>query len=455
MIIKHTNALLVGATFLLTSLCSGAHEASNIAIITEAPHFSFIIENNLSPRHQDKLSPQEAELAQQITPLLKAQAHQDILDLIKAYQPPDQVKRSAALWLMQGQLHLTLNQPADAEHALNQALTLSPNLVRAHRTLATLYVQQKQYNKAQQHLAKAIINGMQDPQLFGQLAYINLNQGAPWSAIAGFQQALLLQPHHQPWKKGLLYALQQSGDHQTALTMVNELLNTSPTDKNLWLQRAQLSIALDSNQQAISSMEMALRHGEKNPTNLLNTAQLHLANGSMDRATDLLVTLSSNQHQNFERIEPAISWLIDQQQSQSALIILSKVKNITSRAPAEQSVYYATLGNAHEYNQPKIALKQYKKSLALDPNNARVLIKLAQHYRQKKQYSHAELYYQRAEIFPKYAKQSLSGLAQLAVDQQHFNKALSYLEKLKSVSDNKLSIEKNIAILNRLRAQKT
>ena len=445
---KQSTYSLLCTLLLTASLFTSATNAIEIAL--DAPRFSFVIENNLAAEQQEKLSPTESQLAQQLKPLLKTKDYAQVITLLEAHQSNE---RSAALWLITGQVHLALGHKKEAELALNNALLTAPNLVRVHRTLAALHIQQQQLKKAQNHLIRAIEGGMQDPQLFGQLAYINLNQGAPWSAIAGYQQALLLQPHHQPWKKGLLYALQQAGNHQAAFAMVNELLNTSPTDKNLWLQRAQITLALDLQSKAITSMEMALRHGETKSSNLLSTAQLHLANGSIERGADLLIRLNASNSVAFSQIEPAISWLINDEQLQPALRILKKMLNINKLSPLEQSLYYATLGSATEQQSPKRALKYFKKSLALNPNQARVLIKLAQHYQQKQQHSRAELYYQRAEIFPNYKKQSLAGLAQLALNQQHYAKALTYLHKLKRLSNNTLAIEKNITIIKRLVAQ--
>jgi Tfp pilus assembly protein PilF len=334
-------------------------------------------------------------------------------------------------------------------------LVKSPNLTPAHRTLAALYLQTKQLKKAQQHLTSAIKNGVQDAQFFGQLAYINLNQYSPWSAIAGYQQALLLEPQNLQWKKGLLYALQRAGNNQAALTMVDELINASPDDKDLWLQRAQITLATNDRAKALTSMEMALRYGEQKPKNLLSAAQLHLSVGSIARAADLLIDITKTDPQAFTQIASTISWLVSENELTVARKILASVKEITTLSISDQSLYYATLGNTVEPNDIKQALKYFKKSLSLNPNQASVLIKLAQHYQHKQQFSRAQLYYQRAQVFPHFVKQSLTGLAQLALDQQHYAQALDYLEKLKPLSDNKQGIEKNISIIKRLKAQQS
>ncbi len=451
------NGNLAKNSFLLLAIFIGltaslASQANPIDIQIKAPHFTYELANNLAPIHEVKLSPNEYNLSVQLKPLLQKKSYQQVIKLLEANP---NTKKSTALLLMTGQVYLALKQPKLAEKILKQVLLATPKLVRAHRSLAALYLQSKQFKNAQHHLTKSIEYGVQDAQFFGQLAYINLKQEQPWSAIAGYQQALLLQPKSMQWQQGLLFALQQAGNHQSALNMVDELLNQHPKDKRLWLQRAQITLALADESKALTSMEMALRYGEEETANLLNTAQLHLSTGSMTRAGDLLINLAAKDPQNFSQIEPVISWLISDGEIEQAARILKNIRNIKQLSSMEQSLYFATLGSTLQSNQPKQAIKHFKKSLTLNPNQASVLIKLAEYYQSKQQFSHAQLYYQRAQVFPKQAKQSLAGLAQLALDQRQYSQALTYLKKLKLLSDNKQNIEKNIVIIQRLITQKS
>lgn len=426
--------------------------AQSIDVELAAPTFSYNLTNGLSPSSDVKLAPNEHRLSVALRPLLDNKQYSQAITLLKANENSD---KSTALLLMTGQVYLAVKDVKSAETTLLSVLQQSPNLVRAHRTLAALYLQTKQLKKAQHHLTKAIKNGVQDPQFFGQLAYINLNQHSPWSAIAGYQQALLLDPHNIKWKQGLLYALQRAGNNLAALNMVDELINASPTDKDLWLQRAQITLATNDRTKALTSMEMALRYGETKPNNLLSTAQLHLSVGSMARAADLLIKITTKKPQAFDQVAPAIAWLISEGEFNQASRILASIKKVSKLPLPQQSLYYATLGNTVESTNMKQAIKHFKKSLALNPNQASVLVKLAQHYQDKQQFSRAQLYYQRAQVFPHYVKQSLAGLAQLALDQQQYAKALTYLQKLKPLSDNKQNIEKNISIIKRLKAQQS
>ena len=252
----------------------------------------------------------------------------------------------------------------------------------------------------------------------------------------------------------MLYALQRAGNSPAALSMVDELINQTPNDETLWLQRAQITLASNNRNKALSSMEMALRHGEAKPSNLLSTAQLHLSAGSMARAADLLIRIINNNPQSFELVDSAITWLISEGEFKQANRILGSIKDIKKLPTSQQSLYYAALGAAQENTDRQRAVKHFKKSLILNPNQASVLIKLAQYYQSKQQFSRAQLYFQRAQIFPEFVKPALAGLAQVALDQQQYGKALEYLERLKPLSTHKLNIDKNIAVLKRLKAQK-
>ena len=413
------------------------------------PNFTFELSNVIAPINGVKLSPNEFNLSKKIKPLLNEKQFLQAITLLEA----NDNKKSTALLLMTGQVYLAATQIKKAEKTLLNVLNQSPNLTSVHRTLAALYLQEKKLTKAQHHLSESIKNGVQDPQFFGQLAYINLNQNSPWSAISGYQQALLLEPDNIQWKQGLLYALQRAGNNQAALNMVDELINTNPTDRKLWLQRAQITLVTNDHAKALTSMEMALRYGESKANNLLSTAQLHLAQGSMARAADLLIEITKKNLQAFSQVEPAITWLISEGEYQQASRILASIKQVNKLAKDQQSLYYATLGSTQESSNMAQAVKHFKKSLALNPNQASMLVKLAQHYQHNEQFSRAQLYFQRAEVFPQFAKQSLAGLAQLALDQQQYSKAIGYLEKLKALSDNKQIIDKNISIINRLQTQ--
>jgi len=454
---EHNLNKLFVKSFCFLLMIFGFIQSSNgfttaIDISANPPEFIFNLDNNMAPTHEVKLAPNEYDLSKKLKPLLQNKHYQQVIELLKANKNPE---KSTALLLMTGQVYLALKQPKLAETNLKETLRNTPSLVRAHRTLAALYLQEKNLKSAQYHLTQAIKYGVQDPQFFGQLAYINLNQNQPWSAIAGYQQALLLQPNNIQWKQGLLFALQKAGNYQSALNMVDELLNAQPENKRLWLQRAQITLALNEQDKALVSMEMALRYGENKQSNLLSTAQLHLTTGSIARAGDLLIKIAKQTPQNFMKIEPAISWLVSDGETAHASRIMNSIVNVNQLPTTQQSLYFLTLGNTLQESQPKQALKYFLKSLKMNPNQARVLIKLAEHYHTKQQFSRAQLYYQRAEVFPKQAKQSLAGLAQLALDQQQYSQALTYLQKLKLLSDNKQNIDKNIVIVQRLITQKS
>ncbi|MGB1298291.1 MAG: tetratricopeptide repeat protein [Psychrobium sp.] len=445
--------LFISACYLFTSIALGCFAKPSHAISVElpTPTFQFELSNIDTGEPNTKLASDEYDLSLKLKPLLDNKDYLAAIDVLAANTNP---QKSTGLLLIEGQIFLAAKKSKLAEKALLAVAKKAPEIVRVHKTLAALYLGQKRIKQAQTHLIKAIELGVRDPQFFGQLAYINLNQNEPWSAIAGYQQALLLEPHNAQWRHGLLFALQQAGNHQAALNMVNELLSREPKNKDLWLQRAQINLALEQSEKALTSMEMALRLGEKNTSNLLSTAQLHLTSGSKPRAADLLINIGNQGASHFSQIHSAVNWLINEDELKQANRVLSGIKDVNKLPKSQQSQYYAALGSVSHHSNIKRAVKHYQRALKLDPNSANVLLKLGEYYQGIEQYSRAELYYQRAQVFKQTIKPALASLAQIALNQAQYDKALAYLQKLKPLSSNPLNIDKNIAILKRMQTQK-
>jgi tetratricopeptide (TPR) repeat protein len=95
----------------------------------------------------------------------------------------------------------------------------------------------------------------------------------------------------------------------------------------------------------------------------------------------------------------------------------------------DQSVYFnhkATF--AQKDNKYEKTVEYYKKSLEKDPTNGEALINFAMYSVDRESYVMAEILYSRAEAIPTKAKQALLGKAQLYLDKQDHQSALSVLQ---------------------------
>ena len=226
-------------------------------------------------------------------------------------QPPRRNQYSAALLYLIGHVYLGEAQPAPAELAFKAALGPLPDYVRVHESLGLLYLRAERFADARRHLGRAAALGLNTADLHGALGYLNHQEHNYWGAVSAYQQAMVLEPDKRQWQQGLLYALSQTYQYDSALTLVEQLLQQQPDDPKLWLFRSQMALQADERQVALTSLETAIRLGEQGIANLQVGATLHMELGSVARAVELLaqeVALGMD----YVFVDQAMAWLIQQ-----------------------------------------------------------------------------------------------------------------------------------------------
>lgn len=445
-------SLQVGAQASQQANLNSIHN-NNVQIKMPSPQWVFQADSIVIPNHEAKLAMAEQYLAEQLKPLLAKQDYQAAAQVIESYQ---KIEKSAALLQLSGQIYLALDQLDKAEAIFTQALKLSPGLSRSHRSLAVIYLQQQRIELAQQHLAQTIALGQYDAQVFGQLAYLNLQAQQPWGAVSGYQNALLLEPNNHQWQQGLLAALVQSQQLASAQALVAELLSKEPDSKALWLRRGQISLGLQQYQHALASFEMAHRLGDSALENLILIAQLHLQHGSVAKASQLLGTVLNTDPLQFDALQNAIAWLIQNNNFSEAEALLNQLTRPDQLAPMAQSQFYTFKGQiALAQNKAESALKHYQQALELNANNGQVLISLAEHFAKLQLYSRAELYFIRAAALSETQEQAWLGHAQLEINQQDYASAMALLNKVLKANPTRSDLKNNLEILQRLSNQQS
>ncbi len=439
-------------TLLCLSLISTAAQAS-IGIRLQAPKWEFLLANQLPTEKEAKLNSNESAFARQLQPLLAANSHTAIID---AFAKRDIEQDSAALQLLRGQVLLSLKEFSAAERALQLALNSLPDLALAHRSLSMLYMAQKQYRKAREHLTKSIQLGVADDQVFGQLAFVNLQTGYVASAVAGYQHALFLAPENKQWQQGLLYALIKTQASQQAQALLDEMLLDDSNNADLWLQRGQIALQQGNQARAISSLETALTLGASPIDNVMMMAQLHLQNGSQSRAVALLnehlVQLVADKRQHLHIIEQIAQWLFAQQQWTTLNELLAAIAKVEGDLSAIEQAKFSVLRAqlALNNNNTELAQRKLNSVLKVDPNNGEALLNLASLYYQQQQIAKASMYYARAQALPDFKERALTGQAQIAIDQQEYSQALKLLRKLVKLTPNRTELLANIRSLEQL-----
>lgn len=436
--------------FALFYSCTGL--AAELEVQLAEPQWTFILQNRPLAATEARLEPGERDFAQRIQPLL---AGQEYAKVIAAFNDRPLAEDSPALQVLRGQVLLSLEKYSDAEKALQAALQTMPDLALAHRSLAMVYMLQKNHALARKHLVRSIELGVADAQVYGQLAYVNLKTAHAASAVAGYRQALFLEPENRQWQQGLLFALMNSGAMDAALAMVEQMLLDDGDNAGLWLMRGQIQLQQQRHGEALNSLEVAIRLGENAPQNQATAAQLHLQHGSISRAVDLLGDNlkrlnSENAEALLNAVEQVLDWLAYRGDwtSVSRLLAAANSQDIPERNQARLDVYRAKY--ALEKGQIGKAREWLAHSIGIDPAQGEALLTLADLYREQDQAAQATLYYVRAAALPDYRERALLGRAQLEIDRESYREALELLREVMQLNPGRSDIAANIRSLETL-----
>ena len=262
----------------------------------------------------------------------------------------------------------------------------------------------------------------------------------------------MLDPDNEQYKRGLLQSLSMTYQHQSALTMVESMLLEQPDDVGLWLYRGHAALQAEEREVALSSLETAIRLGDDTGSNLQVCATLHMELGSIERAVDLLRSGFVREELDFIFIDQAMGWL--EREKEWALLekLVNSVRegwdSLDSLERSKVLMREADI-SIHKGNE-SAARDALEKAITLDPSNAYALMSLAGIHRNKRDYNRAELLYQRASAYGVYRENALVSLAQLALDQDNFERALQILRDILKEFPRRSDLNRNIESLENL-----
>jgi tetratricopeptide (TPR) repeat protein len=261
----------------------------------------------------------------------------------------------------------------------------------------------------------------------------------------------MLDASNRNWQQGLLHALAQSKNFDTALAFVEQLLQSRPDDADLWLYRAHIANLLRDKETALASLETAIRLGKNSPSYLQACANLHMQLGSTDRAIALIKT-GIVRDMNFEFVDQAIFWLIENESWQGAESLTKDLKaRWENLSDTDKSALLVKESRILQNKKDEAnAARLLQQALELDGGNVPALMALAGLQLKNKNYPRAEILYQRASAYPSHRENALIALAQIAIDTQDYQKALELLQEVIRINPDQIEIKRNIQSLESL-----
>jgi tetratricopeptide (TPR) repeat protein len=358
---------------------------------------------------------------------------------------------SASVLYVIGVIYLELERYSPAEAALKAALVPLPDYLRVHEALGLLYVRTERYEEARVHLTRAAELGLNTGSLFVSLAAVNAKTKNWWGAASAFQQALAIEPENQSWQSGLLQALNETQQYAAGLALVEQMLQAEPDDPLLWLYRAHMSINSGQRDPALTSLETVIRLGDASVANKQVAATLHMERGSIARAVELLKSAAAEDLE-FQFIDQALARLSyeDEWDYFRDLLAAAEARR-GSLDDLERSRLFTRQSSLqlHDGNR-RMAIETLQEAVELDASNAEALMTLGQAYRDERDNNRAETMFQRASAFELYRENALVSLAQIAIDQQNFERAIELLRDVVSSNPARTDLQRNVDVLENL-----
>lgn len=414
------------------------------------PEPEFLLPSIIAPLEQReaKITPSEYPLAQELKSLLDKLRYDEVLQLLEKHKnQADTI--SPALYLLTAQVQMQLKKTKEAEKSYLAALQQMPDLIRAHHGLSILYLSTEQAEKSQKSLIKAISLGLANSDSYAQLGYLNMQLNSPISAVSAYQQALMLSPNDKNVQQGLLFALVRSKQLAAANSLLDKMLREFPDKVGIWLQRANLALESKNNHKAISSMEVAIRLGDKTPETRQLLAQMHLSQQNYTRSVSLLSDLIQSQQLKMTDFDKLLDWMLREKKWHHAGKLLTKIKKNNQQYSSynKSRLFYYEGVLAKSKGIDSQAKKLFQQAVNTDPGNGDSLIALARLVTEQGNTSHAELLYQRAERLKPVKLQSMLGRAQIYINQQDYSQALNLLREAKKTFPAQHGLESNIRTL--------
>jgi len=363
---------------------------------------------------------------------------------------------SASMLYVIGATYLELERYVPAEAAFKAALVPLPDYLRVHEALGVLYVRTERYAEARVHLVRAAELGLYTAGIHVGLAAVNAKTENWWGAASAFQQALAIEPENRSWQTGLLQALNETRQYAAGLTLVEQMLQADPDDELLWLYRAHMSINSDQRDSALTSLETAIRLGDDSVANKQVAATLHMERGSVARAVELLKSAAAEDLE-FEYIDQALAWLSYENDWDYFRELLAAAEARRASLDALERSRLLTRQSSlqlHDGNR-RMAIETLQEAVELDASNAEALMTLAQAYRDERDLNRAETMFRRASVFEPYRENALVALAQIAIDQQNFERAIELLRDVVSRNPARTDLQRNVDVLENLVLERT
>jgi tetratricopeptide (TPR) repeat protein len=239
-----------------------------------SPQFrrAFLASLGVKTEVEPKLTDEEQHYLSQIEPYLADSIDDSIAALLKITTPESTARFDYEL----GILYFRKNDLFTAEQWLMRAATKFERFLRAHQNLGRILYRTQKYDKAIEHITKALAYGQADEELYGLLGICYMSTEQALSAESAFRSAVMLGPKTLDWKMGLAQAISKQGKATEAVALFGELIKNNPTRTDIIGYQAMAHLANKAPLEAAKNFEMLSMLGKATPKQLSDLGDIYL-----------------------------------------------------------------------------------------------------------------------------------------------------------------------------------
>ena len=383
------------------------------------------------------VSREEMEMLEKVI-LISSDDMKSAIELLKNHVNPSS---SAPMDYALATLLLQNEQFDKAEHFYRKAIEKFPFFMRAHSGLARVLIQQGRIGEAIKEFENILLSGNPEPSILTMMGYAFLFKEQAVPAETAYRQAILLKPEDVNAWLGLAKSLILQERYFEAKSVIENILEKNPYRKELWFILANIHMALDEVQKAITAIETARSLGLVTPDAMATLGDLYLQSDQAENALLAYKQAFSSDPVNVSRLIHAAESLLLVRKANYAGELIKKMKDLEKEQSIclsdseKNKLLFIEARMLQVSNDLDKALLAYEALLERDPLNENSLLFAGDIYKEKGDLEKALIRYERAERISETKIHSLIRQAQVEIARDNFRRSVELLEKAQSIKE--------------------
>jgi tetratricopeptide (TPR) repeat protein len=318
-----------------------------------------------------------------------------------------------------------------------KAVEKYPKFRRAWKNLGLIHIRNGAFKKAIRVLTRVIELGGSDALSFAQLGYAYLMVENDLCAESAYRMAVLLDPETLDWKIGLATSILKQERYAEAVSLFDGLITDDPDRSDLWLYQANAYIGLNKPLEAAINYELVDRLGESTAGSLNKLGDIYLNQELFETAVNSYIrALEKDPKGGIKHIIRVAKILIFHNALTETKRLIDHLESLQGTNLDEEDrkdllKVRAQIAVAEGSGEEQV--KVLEEIVELDPLDGQALILLGQQYVRAGDFEKAVFYYERAEGLEKFEAEAKVRHAQVLVRQGKYAEALPLLRRAQDI----------------------